>query len=90
MPPAKSRYPDQLVADRIEAKRKELEVTVAAAADVAGFSEWSWYKKADGTTPFKVEEIGRIAEAFKAPSGWPFIEWSAGQLLDRELGGGKR
>ena len=83
-------YDDDRIADIIEAKRKDEGLTVPEAAALAGMgSEWSWYKKADKTTPFSVDEIGRFAAAIGAPLGWPFIEWSAAKWLERESGKGK-
>lgn len=78
-------YPDATIANRIEEKRIELGLTVEAAAEIAGFSHWNWYKKAAGASPFTIEQVGRIAAGVKAPLGWPFIEWSAARLLERSL-----
>ena len=74
-------YPEQRVAHEIESRRKVLGLSVEQAADMAGISPWSWHKKADGTTPFKVDEIGRLAAAVGASPGWPFISWDAARWL---------
>lgn len=71
---SRSRYPEKLIADLIEDTRKAKEFSVPQAAEVIGLGESSWYKKADGVTPFKVEEIGRLAEAWDMPDGWPFLQ----------------
>jgi hypothetical protein len=81
-----SLYDDAKIASVIERKRIDDGITIAKAAELAGMgSAWSWYKKADGSTPFSVEEVGRFAAAVGAPVGWPFIEWSAAKWLEREM-----
>ncbi len=82
MTPPPSRYSDEQIAKRIEDKRIEVGLSVEQAAEVIGLANWSWYKKVAGTTPFKVIEIGRFATYVKAPTGWPFIDWTAGEAFD--------
>lgn len=86
----KSLYDDDRIANVIEQKRKDEGLSVPQAAELAGMgTEWSWYKNADKSTPFSVEEIGRFAAGIGAPLGWPFIEWSAAKWLEREASKGK-
>jgi hypothetical protein len=80
--PARTLYPDDEVADRMERMREDRGLSAEEAAEMAGIGVWSWYKKADHTTPFKVEEIGRFAAAVGAPRGWPFVDLAEAQALD--------
>lgn len=83
-----SLYSDKDIATALERKRKDLELTVEQASEMAGCSVWAWYNKAgkNPRTPFTVQEIGRFADAVGAPFGWPFIEWSAAKWLENALG----
>lgn len=66
---APNRYPDDSVAALLEAQRIAHDNTVEQMADVIGLAPSSWYKKVEGVTPFKVEEVGRCAEFWKMPPG---------------------
>ncbi len=80
---ARTLYSDDEIADRMEAMRKEKGLSVEEAADLAGMeNKWSWYKKADHSTPFKVDEIGLFAAAIGAPRGWPFVGMPEAQALE--------
>lgn len=83
-----NRYPTNTIADRMEQGRERADLTVEQAAEIIGLSASSWYKKVDHITPFKIEECGRLAEAIGAPAGWPFLDWTVGELLDRLAGRG--
>lgn len=79
-------YPGDEIRDAMEKRRKAEDLSVEQAAEMAGMgSAASWYKKVQGATPFKVEEIGLFAAAIGAAPGWPFIEWSAAKWLEKEL-----
>jgi hypothetical protein len=73
------RYPDEAIAALLEAKRKASGDTVEQMADIIGLAASSWYKKVDGVTPFKVSEIGRAAEHWGMPPGWPFLQVDTSQ-----------
>lgn len=83
-----SLYSDTDIATAMERKRKELDLTVEQASEMAGCSTWAWYNKAgkNPRTPFTVQEIGRFGKAVGAPAGWPFIEWAAAKWIESELG----
>jgi hypothetical protein len=83
-------YDPAAIGRMMDDERKAAELTVQQAADIIGVGHWAWYKKADGTTPFTVLEIGTFAAHIKAPAGWPFIEMSAARFLLRELGRGSK
>lgn len=72
--PAHNRYPETPIADLIEAERKARGWSVEQASEVIGKEPTSWYKKVQGITPFKVDEIGRLAEAWDKSDGWPFLQ----------------
>lgn len=71
---SRNRYPERLVADLIEAQRMAQDLSVEQAAELIGLSASSWYKKTQGVTPFKLDEIGRLAESWGMPDGWPFLQ----------------
>lgn len=79
----RNRYPAKEIASRIEAARIDAGMSVKEASDLIGLEATSWYKKAQGVTPFKVIEAGIFAEHIKAPTGWPFVDPTVGLLLDR-------
>lgn len=81
-------YPDRVIADRMEKKRLEMEMTVVEAARAAGFSHWSWYKKTS-EAGFSVEQIGRFVARIGAPRGWPFIDWAEAIILEQALARGR-
>jgi hypothetical protein len=51
------------------------------AANALGISEQSFSAKQRGVeTNWKIEEIGQLADYWKAPPGWPWITWSEAEL----------
>lgn len=81
-----NRYPDQVIADRMEQARIAKDLTVEQAADLIGLGASSWYKKTDHVTAFKVAECGLFAAAIGAPTGWPFLDWTVGEMIDQMAG----
>jgi hypothetical protein len=53
-----------------------------AAAIGASDSSVSQKFKGAGRNSFSLEELGLAADFLRAPSGWPFISWEEGELLD--------
>lgn len=80
------RYPAGEVASRIERRWREAGRSVADLAALFDLTVWAVYKKLDGSAPFSVAECGLVAVALGAPKGWPFVEWAAGEALERVLG----
>lgn len=51
-------------------------MTQKEAAVAVGLTQDQWSHKVRMViNAFTVEELGRIADLFHAPRGWPFIEW---------------
>lgn len=73
-PPPPGRYAIDEITARVERERIRADLAVKDLADRVGLSEWVWYKRADLSHPFSVEELGRIADVLGMPPLWPFAE----------------
>lgn len=62
------------------------EVALAIGLDEQAFS----HKMRGGKTRFTVEEIGRIADYWNAPRGWPWVSWGEGEIIDALLAQAKK
>lgn len=49
------------------------------AAHMGWTSQQLSHRLAVDTTRWRIEQIGAIAEFFKAPPGWPFVAWDVAQ-----------
>lgn len=78
-----SRYNSMAIAKEVQRVRTKKGLNVKTFGVQAGITHWSVYKKESGEVPYSVEELGRIAELFDAPTGWPFISWKDGEAFDR-------
>ncbi len=87
--PSKNRptWDEEMIRARMVAARKRLNLDVKEAADKAGMSQWSWYKKEPtGGIAFQPEECIRFAERTGAPTLFPFYDWDHAADIDARLG----
>jgi hypothetical protein len=56
--------------------------THVRAAEALGISSQQLSHRIDGTYKFTIEELGILADHFRAPPGWPFIPWEEAEQRD--------
>lgn len=67
----------------IERVRETREVGVKEAADIIRINRTLWYKKRDAKgSRFFPHEIEKLAEAWGAPSTWPYLPWELAEAFD--------
>jgi hypothetical protein len=71
---------------RILAEQEKRELAPKEAAERAGISVWSWYKKASGEVDFSWEEGVRFGSGIGAPTLWPIYDWAHAADIDDRLG----
>lgn len=79
-PDQPGRYDIDDITARVDREREAAGYGVKEMAAKIGMTEWTWYKRIEGSHPFKVTELGRIADVLNMPPFWPFAERS---LLER-------
>lgn len=91
MPP-KTRYPpgrfDIIEATgRIRDLMRARGVKPPAIYERLGMHRRTWSKKINLTgSEFTLNELGLIADALDAPTGWPILDRLTGEAIDRQLG----
>lgn len=83
-PVSGGRYDLRKITIEIEAVRQRLGLSKKEAALGSGMTESQWSQKIRMViNSFNVYELGRIADCFDAPIGWPFLDW---ELAERHFG----
>jgi hypothetical protein len=78
------RYDMRKITAEVEQIRHRLGFSKKEAALGSGMSESQWSQKIRLViNSFSIHELGRIADCFDAPLGWPFIDW---ELAERHFG----
>lgn len=79
-----ARFDPAEIGERVKKARRKKGLSTEALAAQVGIGKDSLYKKQKGTQPWYMDEVSRIAELLEAPPGWPFIDWDAATLLERQ------
>lgn len=80
------RFDPAEIGGRVRKERRKRGLSTEKLAERVAIGADSLYKKQRGVQPWGMDEVSRIAEAFDAPPGWPFIDWDAATMLERQLG----
>jgi hypothetical protein len=83
-PPPVSRYSYRRVVEEIEAQLDKRDIgEQKVVANAAGLDESAFSHRLTGAkSKFNLEQLGAIADFWRAPAGWPFIPW--GEADERE------
>ena len=77
------RYDERLIAARVDARRRAMNVEVKQMCAELGIEKWDWSRKIRGDrSSFSISELSKIADLLQAPTGWPFVDEQIGQILE--------
>jgi transcriptional regulator with XRE-family HTH domain len=80
------RYDDHAIGQRIERRRVARGMKQEELADILGINKASYSRKVRAQTPMWLGEISMIADALRAPIGWPFVTRAQLRTLLDSLG----
>lgn len=82
-PPGPLRYTHEQVTAEIDRYiRRQPRGIVTKLARAAGMPTHAFSKRQGNELTWTIEQIGALAEAIKAPTGWPWVPWEVGEALD--------
>lgn len=84
--PKQARFDPKEIGARVKKARKLRGLSTEKLAEKARIGVDSLYKKQRGEQPFYFEELSRVCEALNAPTLFPFLEWDAARMVDKQLG----
>lgn len=74
-------FTPQSVGAEIERARVRVEWTVDQTTSFLGVTRTYWYVLKRGDGPFRWEWVAALADAWRAPRGWPIIPWEEAESL---------
>lgn len=75
------------IGEEIERGRVRAGLQVEEVWELIGLSNRPhWYDRINGAKPFRWDEVGKCAALFKAPKGWPILDWDTAERLWRDAG----